>query len=148
LSYEGNGTTTVLGHFATYSTVFIKEGLNEYDMDGRLMDIILREINRLNNLVNDFLLFARPKPSGMREFDLKLLIDLNAPGINLSLLIIISKLYIADGAYEVEDTKLDVLFFCELIEGFKEIVSCFETADKGAANIRSNMHEIIIQHCL
>jgi len=30
-------------------------------MDARLMDIVVREINRLNSLVNDFLLFARPK---------------------------------------------------------------------------------------
>ncbi len=56
------------------SIQMLKEGLNKDDMDGRLMDIILREINRLNNLVNDFLLFARPKPSGNREFDLKPLI--------------------------------------------------------------------------
>lgn len=56
------------------SIQMLKEGLNKDDMDGRLMDIILREINRLNNLVNDFLLFARPKPSGIREFDLKPLI--------------------------------------------------------------------------
>jgi len=56
------------------SIQMLKEGLNKDDIDGRLMDIILREINRLNNLVNDFLLFARPKPSGIREFDLKPLI--------------------------------------------------------------------------
>jgi two-component system sensor histidine kinase PilS (NtrC family) len=56
------------------SIQMLKEGMNKDDMDGRLMDIILREINRLNNLVNDFLLFARPKPSGIREFDLKPLI--------------------------------------------------------------------------
>ncbi len=56
------------------SIQMLKEGLNGDDVDGRLMDIILREINRLNHLVNNFLLFARPKPSNIREFDLKLLI--------------------------------------------------------------------------
>jgi two-component system sensor histidine kinase PilS (NtrC family) len=34
------------------------------------MDIMLREVTRLNHLVNDFLLFARPKPLDLREFDL------------------------------------------------------------------------------
>ena len=56
------------------SIQLLKEGLNKNDLDRRLMDIILREINRLNNLVNDFLLFARPKPSNVREFNLKPLI--------------------------------------------------------------------------
>jgi two-component system sensor histidine kinase PilS (NtrC family) len=44
------------------------------DMNTRLMDITLREINRLNHLINDFLHFARPKPVDMREFDLNQLI--------------------------------------------------------------------------
>jgi two-component system sensor histidine kinase PilS (NtrC family) len=38
------------------------------------MDIILREINRLNLLVNDFLLFARPRPADLQTFDLDQLI--------------------------------------------------------------------------
>jgi two-component system sensor histidine kinase PilS (NtrC family) len=44
------------------SIQMLKEGLDRDAVDGRLMDIILREINRLNLLVNDFLLFARPRP--------------------------------------------------------------------------------------
>ncbi|MEE8299975.1 MAG: ATP-binding protein [Desulfatiglandales bacterium] len=40
----------------------------------RLMEIILREVNRLNNLVNDFLQFARPQRTEIEEFDLNQLI--------------------------------------------------------------------------
>lgn len=40
----------------------------------RLMGIILREINRLNHLVNDFLHFARPQRIEIEEFDLNQLI--------------------------------------------------------------------------
>ncbi|MBN1849950.1 MAG: PAS domain-containing protein [Deltaproteobacteria bacterium] len=40
------------------------------DVNGRLMDIVLREINRLNHLVNDFLLFARPKSTNFHIFEL------------------------------------------------------------------------------
>lgn len=40
----------------------------------RLMGIILREINRLNHLVNDFLHFARPQRIKIEEFDLNQLI--------------------------------------------------------------------------
>ena len=56
------------------SIQMLKEGLTEDDVNNRLMDITLREINRLNNLVNDFLLFARPKQASLREFDLNQLI--------------------------------------------------------------------------
>ena len=56
------------------SIQMLKEGLAEDDVNNRLMDITLREINRLNNLVNDFLLFARPKQASLREFDLNQLI--------------------------------------------------------------------------
>jgi signal transduction histidine kinase len=38
------------------------------------MDIILREIARLNHLVGDFLLFARPKAADIQAFDLNELI--------------------------------------------------------------------------
>ena len=40
----------------------------------RLMDIVLREVDRLNNLVSDFLQFARPQRSDIEEFDLNTLI--------------------------------------------------------------------------
>ncbi|MFC1819629.1 nitrogen regulation protein NR(II) [Thermodesulfobacteriota bacterium] len=56
------------------SIQMLKEGLKRDDVNSRLMDIILREINRLNHLVNDFLLFARPKPANFHEFDLNQLI--------------------------------------------------------------------------
>ncbi|MFC1866591.1 nitrogen regulation protein NR(II) [Thermodesulfobacteriota bacterium] len=56
------------------SIQMLKEGMKRDPVNSRLMDIILREINRLNHLVNDFLLFARPKPANFREFDLKPLI--------------------------------------------------------------------------
>ena len=38
------------------------------------MEIILREVNRLNHLVNDFLQFARPQRIEIEEFDLNQLI--------------------------------------------------------------------------
>lgn len=56
------------------SIQMLREGLERDDVNNRLMDIILREANRLNHLVNDFLLFARPKPFNFIEFDLNQLI--------------------------------------------------------------------------
>jgi two-component system sensor histidine kinase PilS (NtrC family) len=56
------------------SIQMLKEGLERDDVNSRLMDIILREANRLNHLVNDFLLFAGPKPFNFIEFDLNQLI--------------------------------------------------------------------------
>jgi two-component system, NtrC family, sensor histidine kinase PilS len=56
------------------SIQILKEDLEKNDVNRRLMDIILREINRLNALVNDFLLFARPKRVDFREFSLNQLI--------------------------------------------------------------------------
>ena len=41
----------------------------------RLMDIISREINRLNHMVSDFLQFARPQNSEIERFDLNQLIS-------------------------------------------------------------------------
>jgi len=41
----------------------------------RLMDIISREISRLNHMVNDFLQFARPQNSEIERFDLNQLIN-------------------------------------------------------------------------
>ena len=56
------------------SIQMLKEGLERDEVNRRLINIILREINRLNHLVNDFLLFARPSPANIREFDLSQLI--------------------------------------------------------------------------
>ncbi len=54
----------------------LKEGLelSEDDVTGRLMDIVMREINRLNHMVNDFLLYARPQKTTVRRFELNALI--------------------------------------------------------------------------
>ena len=56
------------------SIQMLKEDLEKSVVSNRLMDIILREIGRLNHLVSDFLLFARPKPANIEEFDLNDLI--------------------------------------------------------------------------
>jgi len=56
------------------SIQILKEGIEKDDVNIRLMDIISREIDRLNNLVNDFLLFTRPKKAHMESFDLNPLI--------------------------------------------------------------------------
>jgi len=56
------------------SIQMLKESLEMDDVKTKLMDIMLREINRLNTLVSDFLLFARPKPSVVQSVDLNQLI--------------------------------------------------------------------------
>ncbi len=56
------------------SIQMLKDGLEEDDVNSRLMEIVSREINRLNHLVNDFLLFARPKKAKLEKFDLRQLI--------------------------------------------------------------------------
>jgi len=56
------------------SIQMLAEGLEKDNVNRQLMDIVSREINRLNNLVNDFLLFARPKKANWQEFDLNQLI--------------------------------------------------------------------------
>jgi len=56
------------------SIQMLKESLEMDDVKAKLMDIMLREINRLNTLVSDFLLFARPKPSSVQTVDLNQLI--------------------------------------------------------------------------
>jgi two-component system sensor histidine kinase PilS (NtrC family) len=56
------------------SIQMLAEGQKEDNVNRQLMDIVSREINRLNNLVNDFLLFARPKKANWQEFDLNHLI--------------------------------------------------------------------------
>ena len=52
----------------------IRDEMDQNDVNVRLMNIILREIDRLNDLVADFLLFARPKKAKFMEFDLNQLI--------------------------------------------------------------------------
>ena len=56
------------------SIEMLKEGLEKDDVNSRLMDIVSREVNRLNHLISDFLLFARPKEANIEEFDLGQLI--------------------------------------------------------------------------
>ncbi|MFH1241507.1 MAG: ATP-binding protein [Pseudomonadota bacterium] len=56
------------------SIEMLREGLDKDAVNGRLMDIVSREVNRLNNLINDFLLFARPKKANLMKFDLGQLI--------------------------------------------------------------------------
>ena len=48
--------------------------MNDDEVNHRLMEITLREINRLNHLISDFLLFARPNPVEFIYFNLKQLI--------------------------------------------------------------------------
>jgi len=56
------------------SIQMLKDGLEDDNVNRRLMGIVSREINRLNHLVNDFLVFARPKKAKLEEFDLNQLI--------------------------------------------------------------------------
>lgn len=56
------------------SIQMLKESLDMDDVRNRLMDIVLREINRLNSLISDFLVFARPKEAKIESFDVGLLI--------------------------------------------------------------------------
>jgi len=56
------------------SIQMLKESLEMDDVKTKLMDIMLREINRLNTLVSDFLLFARPKQSSVQSVDMNQLI--------------------------------------------------------------------------
>lgn len=48
----------------------LKEGLAWDSTESQLMAIVSREIDRLNQLVSDFLLFARPKETELRTIDL------------------------------------------------------------------------------
>jgi two-component system sensor histidine kinase PilS (NtrC family) len=56
------------------SIQMLKEEMDTNEVNKRLMGIILREIDRLNHLINDFLKFARQKPFEMRRFHLNELI--------------------------------------------------------------------------
>jgi two-component system sensor histidine kinase PilS (NtrC family) len=57
------------------SIQMLKEDQDRGELSAPLMDIVLREIGRLNNLVGDFLLFARPKPVKWESFNLNHLIQ-------------------------------------------------------------------------
>jgi two-component system, NtrC family, sensor histidine kinase PilS len=57
------------------SIQLLKEGYSKEDMNRRLMDIVMREIDRLNHLVNEFLLFARPRKAKLDRFELNQLIQ-------------------------------------------------------------------------
>jgi two-component system sensor histidine kinase PilS (NtrC family) len=57
------------------SIQLLKEGFSMQDVNRRLMDIVMREIDRLNHLVNEFLLFARPKKANFDKFELNSLIQ-------------------------------------------------------------------------
>jgi two-component system sensor histidine kinase PilS (NtrC family) len=54
----------------------LNDGLSKEQahVNKRLMEIVLREVDRLNHLVSDFLQFARPQSSKVEEFDLNMLI--------------------------------------------------------------------------
>ena len=66
-----NPLASISGSIQVLNDSLSKEGAH---INKRLMEIVLREINRLNNLVNDFLLFARPRRIEMEEVDLNQLI--------------------------------------------------------------------------
>jgi two-component system sensor histidine kinase PilS (NtrC family) len=52
------------------SIQMLNEGLETDEVSGRLMDIILRETDRLNRLINDFLKYARPKSLEYSKFNI------------------------------------------------------------------------------
>jgi two-component system sensor histidine kinase PilS (NtrC family) len=52
------------------STQLLKKEVNDSPVAGKLMDIVLRETDRLNALVNDFLLFARPSSDKVEPVEL------------------------------------------------------------------------------
>jgi len=56
------------------SIQMLRDGLDVDDTNSKLMDIIMRETSRLNRLVNDFLIFARPRATKIKNFDLDQLI--------------------------------------------------------------------------
>jgi len=56
------------------SIQMLRDGLEKDAISSRLMDIVSREVNRLNSMINDFLFFARPEKANIQEFDLNHLI--------------------------------------------------------------------------
>lgn len=57
------------------SVQLLLEGRTMLESDERLMQIVLREAERLNHLLSDFLCFARPTPPNMEQHDLALIFD-------------------------------------------------------------------------
>jgi len=66
-----NPLASISGSIQVLSDSLSKE---EARINRRLMEIVLREVNRLNNLINDFLHFARPQRIDIEEFELNQLI--------------------------------------------------------------------------
>jgi two-component system, NtrC family, sensor histidine kinase PilS len=66
-----NPLASISGSIQMLNDSLEKEDTN---ISERLMEIILREINRLDHLVNDFLQFARPQRIEIEEFELNQLI--------------------------------------------------------------------------
>lgn len=56
------------------SIQLLEDGLDKDNVNSRLINIISREVTRLNHLVDDFLVFARPKKAKLQSFDLNQLI--------------------------------------------------------------------------
>ncbi len=56
------------------SVQMLKENMNRDDINIRLMEIVIREIKRLNHLVDDFLIFARSGKKIMQSFELNSLL--------------------------------------------------------------------------
>ncbi len=52
------------------SIQMLRDDLEKNDVNARLMDIIIRETNRLNHLINDFLRFARPRKPTLTFFEI------------------------------------------------------------------------------
>ncbi|MFH1136770.1 MAG: ATP-binding protein [Pseudomonadota bacterium] len=67
-----NPLASISGSFQMLENNFQPEGAQ-----GRLIAIIRRELERLNQIVNDFLLFARPRPGERMEMDLSKTVEDN-----------------------------------------------------------------------
>ena len=74
------------------SIQLLKQEFAEQSSEARLMQVVLSETERLNQLITDFLLYARPNPRNIREIkldqlfsDLVKLIKINQPEIELVL---------------------------------------------------------------
>jgi two-component system sensor histidine kinase PilS (NtrC family) len=66
-----NPLASISGSIQVLNDSFSKEHTH---INKRLMEIVMREVDRLNHLVNDFLQFARPRKGEVEEFDLNQLI--------------------------------------------------------------------------
>jgi len=57
------------------SIQMLDQAVDTDEMSRKLMKIVLRETDRLNSLITDFLLFARPTARNVQRFNLKQLVD-------------------------------------------------------------------------